>query len=253
MSTWFTTIWLLQSGWAPTRREAPECRWTLVGAEVYLLGVTRWTRLYITTRPGPWPVAERPLGCFDPQQLHLYWTIGLRGMEVQCWLPPQCHQGPIDQGAPSISTVVDANGSPGATWKSVCLSSRMKTRRMLSPIKAGIGINWCILKLCAKTAPSILMSFAPYRATWGSWWGAWSLTSLWRAWSLGWISTTTMSRPLTPWTRSFSNYKWLTKKQCQIGVCTSQGIFRSFWPPSWKGSHQTILLIWSETTSMGDT
>ena len=119
-------------------------------------------------------------------------------------------------------------------------------------IKVGIGISWCIIKLDAEIAPSSPMSSTPYRATQRSWWGAWPPISLWMEWSLCWMSTSKMSRLWTPRTRNFSNYKWLTKEQCEIGGCTSQDTSKALWPHSQKGSHQTTLLNWSETASMVD-
>ena len=43
-------------------------------------------------------------------------------------------------GAPGIYTMANATGSQEANWKSICQSSRTKTRRTLSLIKVGIGI-----------------------------------------------------------------------------------------------------------------
>ena len=79
-------------------------------------------------------------GLHWPQCLHLHWIGGLRVTEVQCQLPHQCHHGPIDLGAPGTHTVADTAGSQDATWKSICQSSSMKTRRTPSPIKVVVGI-----------------------------------------------------------------------------------------------------------------
>ena len=59
--------------------------------------------------------SDENFGLLEPQHLHLHWTTGSQVKEVQCQLPPQCHQGPIDQGAPGISTMADATRSPEAT------------------------------------------------------------------------------------------------------------------------------------------
>ena len=75
---------------------------------------------------------------------------------------------------------------PEVTWKSICPSLRMKTRRTLSPIKVGIGIWWCIIKLGAKIVPSSPMSSAPYRATQGELVRSSGLISLWMAWAQDW-------------------------------------------------------------------
>ena len=96
------------------------------------------------------------------------------------------------------------------------------------------------------------MSSAPYKATWGSWWGAWAPLSLWMVWSLCWMSTAKTSRFWTPWIRNFSNYEWLTKKFCQSRGCASWDTSKSLWPHPQKGSCQTILLNWSKTTSIRD-
>ena len=189
-------------------------------------------------------------GLLQPQHLHLHQTMGLRVMEVQCQLPPQYHRGPIDQGAPGISTVADTTGNLEVTWKLICPSSRIRTRRMPSPTKVGIEIQWCIIKQGAGTTPSFPTWFAPYRVTWGSWWGSWPLTSLLMAWLLCWMSTTTMSRLWTPWTRSFSNYERPIRKWYQIGQCITWGTSKSLQPHSQKGFHQIKLLNWNETASV---
>ena len=72
--------------------------------------------------------------------LHLHQIMGLRVTKLQCQLLHQCHQGLIDLGAPGICTMASFTGSQEAIWKSICQSSRIKTRRTLSLIKVGIGI-----------------------------------------------------------------------------------------------------------------
>ena len=84
--------------------------------------------------------SNKNYGLLQPWLLQLHQTVGLRVMEVWCQCPPQYHWGPIDQVAPGISTVADATRSLEVTWKLICPPSRMKTRRMLSPTKVGIGI-----------------------------------------------------------------------------------------------------------------
>ena len=79
-------------------------------------------------------------GLPQPSPLHLCWTVGLRVTGVQWQLPHHYPQGLIDQGALGINTMANAAGNLEVTWKSIYLSSRMRTRRMLSPIKIGIGI-----------------------------------------------------------------------------------------------------------------
>ena len=163
-----------------------------------------------------WDCGRETLGLPQLWQLHLHWTVGLRVMDVWCQLPPQFHQGPIDLGTPGISTMADAMGSLGAIWKSICPSSRMKTRRLPHLSKLVLGHNDYHQARC-QDCTLLPMLFAPCRATWESWWGAQAPTPLWRAWSLCRMSTTTMSRPWTPWTKSFSNYKWPPNKCCWIG------------------------------------
>ena len=82
--------------------------------------------------------SDKNYGLPQPQCSHLHKTMGLRVMEVQCQLPPQYPQGLIDQGPPGVRTVTNTTGSPQATWKSIYPSSRMRTRRILSPTKV-----WC--------------------------------------------------------------------------------------------------------------
>ena len=141
---------------------------------------------------------------------------------------------------------------PEITWKSICPSLRMKTGRMLSPYQSW---HWDIMVYhqagCQDCTlfPYVIHSLQGYP---GSWWGTWAPISLWMVWSLCWMSTTTMSRLWTPQTRNFSNYKWLTKKQCQIWGCASQDTPKSLCLHSQKGSCQTMLVNWSETASTVD-
>ena len=72
------------------RREAPECWQMMGGAEAYSLGVTPWMRLYITMKLGPAPTSS-------PSRDHRFESDG-----SLVSTPPQCHQGPIDLGAPGV-------------------------------------------------------------------------------------------------------------------------------------------------------
>ena len=97
---------------------------------------------------------------------HLHQIVGLRVIEVQCQLlhhPHQCHQGPVDLGAPGICTKANSAGSEEAIWKSICQSSRMRTQRTLSLIKVGIGTQWCTTALGVEIAPSSLCYPLPTR------------------------------------------------------------------------------------------
>ena len=72
--------------------------------------------------------------------LHLCQSKGFRVTEFQSQLPHWCHHGLTDLGTPGIHTVANAAGSLEAIWRLICQSLRMRTRRMLSLIKVGIGI-----------------------------------------------------------------------------------------------------------------
>ena len=64
----------------------------------------------------------------------------LKVTEAQCQTPQQCLQGPGNWEVPGIHAV---DGSPArnleAIWRSTCQSSRMRTQKMPSHTKAGIG------------------------------------------------------------------------------------------------------------------
>ena len=178
-------------------KEASECRWMLGGAEAYSSGVAPWMRPYIRMRPGPQPAATRTLGCLT--------------------LMP----------SPSLDQRFESNGSLVLTSSSV--SSRSNRSRgsrcqhcgwhhweLTGYMKISLPIfkdedkkdaityqswHWDIMvyhQARCLDCNCLPMSFVSYRATQRSWWGAQALTSLWRAWSLCWISTTTMSRPWMP-------------------------------------------------------
>ena len=54
-------------------------------------------------------------GLPHPHHLCPHWIVGSRVTKVQCQLPHQCHQGPIDLEVPGIQTAADdAAGSPEA-------------------------------------------------------------------------------------------------------------------------------------------
>ena len=185
-----------------------------------------------------------------PWPWHLHQTMGLRVTEVQCWLPHQCHHCLIDLEAPGISHHGQCHWGPRSHMKINLPIFKDEDKKDAITYQ-----SWCwditmYHQAGCWDCTSSPTSSTPYRVTQGSWWGVQALTSLWMVWLLCWMSITTMSRPWMPWTRSFSNYERLTKKGFQIGGCASQGPSKSLWPYSQKGSYQTTLLNWSDTTSM---
>ena len=70
---------------------------------------------------------------------------------------------------------------PGAMWKSTYQSSKMRTQKIPSHIKVGVGTWWCITTLGAEITPFSPILSAPYKAIQGSWWEVWGHTSLWMA------------------------------------------------------------------------
>ena len=54
---------------------------------------------------------DKTHGPHQLQHFHLHWIMALRVTEVQCQLPHQYHQGPIDLETPGICTMVNAAGS----------------------------------------------------------------------------------------------------------------------------------------------
>ena len=76
----------------------------------------------------------------QPQPPHLHLATVLRVTEVQCQPPHQCCCILVDLGASDTCTMGYTTGSPEAIWRSICLFSRMRTRKMPSIIKVGVGL-----------------------------------------------------------------------------------------------------------------
>ena len=162
----------------------------------------------------------------------------LRVMEVQYQLPPQYHQGPIDQGAPRHQHYGwCCHWEPRGHMKiNLPIFKDEDKKDAITYSKLALGYNGVSSRRVPKLHHPPLHDLLTYKITWGSWWRAWLLTSLWMVWSLCWMSTTTMSRLWMPWTRSLSNYKWLIRKWCQIGGMPLKAPPNPCGPHSQKGS-----------------
>ena len=116
--------------------------------------------------------------------------------KVQHQLPHQCHQGLKDLEVLDIHAMANSlTGSLEAKWRSTCQSSRMRTQKMLSHTKVGVGTWQFIITLDARITPFSPMPFVPCKVTWESKSEVWGWTSPWMMYSPYWMSTTTMSRP----------------------------------------------------------
>ena len=106
-----------------------------------------------------------------PHHFHPCQIMGLKVTRVQHQPLQWCQLGLMDLGVPGIHPVAnDAAGSLEAIWKSTCQSSRMRTWKMLSPSKVGVGTEQFIIVLGAEMAPFSHMLSIPYKDTWRSWW-----------------------------------------------------------------------------------
>ena len=111
---------------------------------------------------------EETYGLPHPCHLHPHQIAGLRMIEALCQLLHWCHPSLIVLEVPGIHTTADCTaGSPQATWKSTCQSSRMRIQRMPSHIKVGTGIWLCIDKLDVETHTSPLHHLLPTGLPWG--------------------------------------------------------------------------------------
>ena len=91
--------------------------------------------------------------------------VGLKATGVQCWPPHWCHLCQTGQKAPNVPREVDNVGKPEPTWKLIYPSLKMRTQRMLWPIKVGGGHWQYTIVWDAEIAHSSHMPFGPCKAT----------------------------------------------------------------------------------------
>ena len=107
------------------------------------------------------------LSCPDLPQIEDSKAIG-----VLCQWPHQHHCNLIGQRAPDVPIMADVIGNPGATWRSICPSLKMRTWRMLSLIKVGGGIWLYTVGQGVETVPSSPMPSGHCKVILESLWGA---------------------------------------------------------------------------------